>query len=72
MAGTTVELNDLSDHDLLITIAGQTRCLPEMEQRLRAVEQEIIALKVKGSIMAVIITAVSSVVGSIFPLGGRP
>ena len=72
MAGTTVELNDLSDHDLLITIAEQTRCLPDVQERLRTVEHEIVALKTKGGIVAIVITAVATIIGSIFPLGGKP
>jgi len=69
MAGTTVELNDLSDHDLLITIAKQTECIPDMEKRLRAVEQKIVALETKGGVVAIVATAFATFVGSLLPWG---
>ncbi len=63
MPGTIVELDDLSDHDLLIQIAQDTKCLPDMQKRLGIVEQRVAAQEVKGGIVAAICTAVATLLG---------
>ncbi len=63
MPGTTVELNDLADHDLLLMAVEQTKCLPELTRRVTTVESKLAVLEVKGGIVAVIATAVATFLG---------
>ena len=67
--GNSVKLDRLSDHDLLVEIATQVRCLPRMKQdidanagKIRDNETEIARLGEKQNIVA-------GVIGSLAVLG---
>lgn len=67
---TLVELDELSDHDLLVRIAGQCERLPceNHEGRIRAVEIEVAKLKTWGIVIAALVTGASTVISVV--LGG--
>lgn len=67
---TLVELDELSDHDLLVRIAGQCERLPceNHEVRIRAVEIEVAKLRTWGIVIAALVTGASTVISVV--LGG--
>lgn len=60
-----VELDELSDHDLLVRIATQIECLPALQERVRCLELEVAKLKIWGSLIAAGITATSGIVAAV-------
>jgi len=58
-----VQLDRLSDHDLLVRIAVQVECIPELERRIEANEREIVRLKAENRISTAIATLAASLVG---------
>ena len=57
-----VELNDLSDHDLLIRIATQMDGLPA---RVRQLEIELAHLKTWGPVIVALITAAGVILSAV-------
>ena len=63
--GNHVKLDRLSDHDLLVRIAAQVECIPGLEKRVEANEQNIARLDerqkattgILGVVQALIIAA---------------
>jgi hypothetical protein len=68
-SATVVELDELSDHDLLVRIATQIEVLPDLERRVRALELEITRLKLWAPILGAAITGAAVVISAL--LGGR-
>ena len=55
-----VQLNRLSDHDLLISIAQDVRCLPELREKVDRNEERSIRNEERIGHMARISTAISA------------
>lgn len=61
----TLQLDELSDHDLLIRIATRLEALEDLPRRVRGLELEIARLKQWGPVLAAGITALASVLATV-------
>jgi hypothetical protein len=58
-----VQLNSLSDHDLLVQIATRCECLPDLQKRMDEAEREIARLKAEGRVITAVGSIVAMVIG---------
>lgn len=58
-----VQLNTLSDHDLLVQIATRCECLPDLQKRMDEAEREIARLQTESRIATAIGTALAALIG---------